>query len=383
MAEIDIRIKLIMIEYLVGGISDDQKSLLISVLRNVNFKEEQREALVKYLIDNINHHELCSKLELVSFFHQTKEFSLSFIREVTKKEIADLPCFIIAFNQLTYLQSIVNFFLKIGATNVHIIDNNSSYQPLIDYLTTVPFTVHTMKKNYGHMVLFDNPAFEDIINNNYFVLSDPDVLPVEECPDDFMTFFFDILLRHPTKNKVGFSLKINDLPSCYKLRSNVIAHQSRFYKNETLYKGVKIYDAAIDTTFALYRPRREWWRTGDFYAAFRVASPYAARHLPWYRDLSRPTDEELFYRETDASSSNWNGTMSSEELHGKYGTAEDPDYAAVVTKALKLFIFVLRAKRLLLWPFKAERRRIRRQLKTAKTILRSRRSGCNTEPFFD
>ncbi|HYX50409.1 MAG TPA: hypothetical protein VE843_11740, partial [Ktedonobacteraceae bacterium] len=317
--EHDVDIKVNMIDYLVGGASSEQKHRLRTIFRNENIPDEQREHLALDIIESIKYSKLCSELEMVSFLHRLKPFDRVFLRKVTRRTLHDLPIFVISFNHLTHLKTIVQFFQTLGARNVNIIDNNSTYQPLLDYFKIAPYKVHRLEANYGHMALFESPLFKEVIDSSYFVLTDPDILPVPECPEDFLCVFIDILFRHPMKNKVGFSLRIDDLPQHYDLRENVIAWESRFYTQALAHDNITIYDAPIDTTFALYRPRREW-RTRDFYAALRVGAPYTARHLPWYSDLRNLSDEELFYKRAAAGVSNWNGAMSSEELHKKYGT---------------------------------------------------------------
>ncbi|WP_199089674.1 glycosyltransferase [Bosea sp. ASV33] len=321
MTGLDVDVKIRMIEYLVGGIEAGKKDFLRKLITNQRIIESDREEFVTELCDSIRFPSLCSRAELLSYFHRLDPFRDSFFRNSVQGLIDNATFFVISFNQLTYLKNIVEFFIKNKIKNVIIIDNASSYPPLLAYLDTIPFKVHRMTENYGHMVLFENETFKEEIDKNYFFLTDPDVLPVPECPNDFSFVFMDILLRNNLKNKVGFSLKIDDLPNHYELRDNVVAWESRFFNDKRTYKDIQIYDSPIDTTFALYRPRREW-RTTDFFAAFRVGAPYMARHLPWYRNLSKMTDEELFYKRTDKGSSNWNGTMSSDELHKKYGTGD-------------------------------------------------------------
>jgi hypothetical protein len=93
-------------------------------------------------------------------------------------------------------------------------------------------------------------------------------------------------------HKVGFSLKIDDLPECYEKKDNVIQWESQFYKNEVM-KGV--FKASIDTTFALHRP---WTKVGCMTGLtkhYRVDYPYQARHLPWYEDSKHLSDESMYY----------------------------------------------------------------------------------------
>ena len=36
-----------------------------------------------------------------------------------------------------------------------------------------------LDKNYGHKVLWEEHLFDDIIESSYYVLTDPDVIPIE------------------------------------------------------------------------------------------------------------------------------------------------------------------------------------------------------------
>jgi hypothetical protein len=124
-------------------------------------------------------------------------------------------------------------------------------------------------------------------------------LPVDECPEDFMDVFHRALIKYPRYHKVGFSLKIDDLPAHCKIRDQIISHESTFWKRalDPLY-----FDAAIDTTFALYRP----FARGGFWApAIRTAAPYTARHLPWYQNPEALTAEEIYNRLHSAPTSSY------------------------------------------------------------------------------
>ena len=220
-----------------------------------------------------------------------------------------IPIFLISYNRLSYIKRIVSYLEKKGYTNIHIIDNRSSYPPLLQYFETSPHTIHYMDKNYGHNVLFEAPEFKEIIDNEYFVLSDPDVLPIEECPDDFVEFFYKILQTYKKVSKVGFSLKIDDLPDTYNLKDTVIKWEQNFYKKPIKGSNPKLYKALIDTTFALYRPLK-YVKTQK--NNIRVGYPYEARHLPWYQDSSKLDEETIYYNKSDLGSGNWNGTKTSE-----------------------------------------------------------------------
>ncbi|MCL7999184.1 glycosyltransferase [Brucella sp. 21LCYQ03] len=324
MHNLDLDVKANMIEYLVGDLERNDRSILKNLLKGDIIDANARATFVSRTLSQIKRPDLCNPLELLSVFHQICPFSQAEIASIGQDLLREIPVFIISYNHLTYVKGIVNYLESAGFQNIHIIDNASTYPPLLDYLDESRHSVHHMGQNYKHMVLFESKKFADIIDNEYFILTDPDVIPIHQCPADFLFFFLDILLRNPTKNKVGFSLKIDDLPDHYNLKDNVIKWESRFFENPRKIREISVYDAPIDTTFALYRPRKDW-RNNDFYSAIRTGAPYTARHLPWYRDLKELSDEEIFYRSKDEGSSNWNGTMSADELHKKYNTAEVAD----------------------------------------------------------
>ena len=207
-------------------------------------------------------------------------------------ENKDVNVFIISFNRLKYLVQLVAWLEKAGFEKIHIVDNNSTYPPLLDYLRNSQHTVHRLDKNYGHLAVWECGKFKDIIDNEYFIVTDFDILPVEECPLGVTEYFKNILDKHPKFTKAGFSLKIDDLPDFYNYKKNVIEWESQFWKNK-LADG--LFEASIDTTFALYRPgiyptQKKWWRS------IRTDFPYIARHLPWYENSSVVDEEGIYYQ---------------------------------------------------------------------------------------
>lgn len=71
----------------------------------------------------------------------------------------NIPFIIINFNQLFYLQKLVNFAISRGFKKIIIIDNVSTYPPLLEYYKEIrsKVTIERMDKNYGHMVFFEIP----------------------------------------------------------------------------------------------------------------------------------------------------------------------------------------------------------------------------------
>lgn len=212
-----------------------------------------------------------------------------------------IPVVINNYNRYASLKKLVSWLEHNGYENIYILDNGSTYPPLLDWYGQCRHKVVRLK-NLGHLALWKIPLFKRI-RWNYFVYTDADVVPREECPHDVLGFFLQKLMQYPELDKIGFGLALDDLPDHYRLKTEVIAWERRYWEKEV---EPGIYDAIIDTTFALYRPftspkEDQAWDM----RAFRTDTPYIARHLPWYQDTSNFDEEEQYYIRTASHISTW------------------------------------------------------------------------------
>jgi len=203
--------------------------------------------------------------------------------------IEQYPIFIICRDRVTCTSKLVNWLEKVGQENIYLVDNDSTYEPLLEYYEKTPHNVIKMHGNTGHTGVWLHGVLDKYAANNYFVVSDPDVLPIEDCPDDAIDYFRSLLDKYEDRQKVGFGFKLDDIPDHYKFKQAVIAHETQYLgwgapENNLNY-------APIDTTFALYRPGA----TQDISVSCRTQYPYLIRHLPWYIDSDNPGEEEEFY----------------------------------------------------------------------------------------
>lgn len=220
------------------------------------------------------------------------------------KDYKDVPIIINNYNQLTYLKSLLDALEKRGYTNIHILDNASSYPPLIEFYAQCRYPVYKLAKNIGYKALWETDIFKKF-RRSYYVYTDPDVVPIDECPPNFIEYFFDLLGKYKKAQKVGFSLKTDDLPDCFHSKEKVINWEQKILRKTV---GENVYDAPIDTTFALYRP----FSSGE--ANFvelnlRTGFPYQARHLPWYSDSDNLTDEQKYYISKCKTITHWSEQM--------------------------------------------------------------------------
>jgi hypothetical protein len=196
--------------------------------------------------------------------------------------------FINSRDRLTPLVQLVDWLERAGVDEIYIIDNDSAYEPLLDWYTHTPHEVIRLPRNYGKFSLWDAPDLFQLTYGRHFVYTDPDVVPDDGCPSDVFELLRSLLARYRGINKAGLGLLVDDLPECYSHRREV-ADWERGYWLWPLEQGV--YYAAIDTTFAMYRSG-SGPKPLD---AARTGRPYVARHTPWYADSSAPTEEDLAY----------------------------------------------------------------------------------------
>lgn len=215
------------------------------------------------------------------------------------------PIFIISFNRVSYIRQVIESLESLGFQNITIVDNASTYEPLLDYLDKSAHRVVRLSRNFGHLALWRSERFSRIIDREKFILNDSDVAPSPDCPIEITAFLDDVLERYPRHTKAGLSLRIDDLPDFYAFKDQVLAWEKPFW-DTVLDDGN--YEAAIDTTFALYRPgihcdEERWWR------CIRTAPPYSAVHLPWYQNTGNLTAEDAYYQRAVAGiSSQWSIT---------------------------------------------------------------------------
>ena len=213
-----------------------------------------------------------------------------------------VPIIINNFNRLDTLKKLISSLEARGYFNIFIIDNLSTYPPLLEYYRECQYKVFRLDVNIGTLALWKSGIIRQF-ENNFFIYTDSDVVPIEECPEDFMLFFLNALKKHKLAQKVGFSLKLDDIPDCNQLRDSIISYEGHYYdyynKDESLFR------APIGATFALYRPHGKYNHANNYIEIYRTAYPYMARHLPWYQDTLNPDEEEKYYLERIGERTFW------------------------------------------------------------------------------
>lgn len=190
-----------------------------------------------------------------------------------------------------------------------IIDNASTYQPLLDWYST-GIQVLYLQRNAGHHapwladVILPAPEHKKLYGSDFYAVTDSD-LDFSQCPTDFVEYCAKRIDK--TWYKVGLGLEIEDLPPDTK--PVVYSWEAKYWTKPV----DQFFDAPIDTTFCLYRadlPHAQAMKIRT--PTLRAGYPYVARHMPWYE--SQMTEEEkqeneYFYQTCNASSS-WRPGMT-------------------------------------------------------------------------
>lgn len=221
---------------------------------------------------------------------------------------SEIPIIIINFNQYKNLKIMVDFFVNRGMKKIIIIDNNSDYPPLLEYYknSQKEVTIEKMSENFGHMVFFENNYLQKKYANGYYILTDADILPNPNLPQDFVKYMINMMDKYNHRiTKVGFALDLESIPDHYPLKAKVIDWEKKYWE-EILER--ETYYANIDTTFALYKPQFPKYSTtqgSTFYKAIRLSGNFTAKHLGWYVDPSNLSMEEKNYFDKSTASNSW------------------------------------------------------------------------------
>lgn len=220
-------------------------------------------------------------------------------RKYDEMPISEIPVIINNYNRLTYLMKLIKWLEQAGMRNIYILDNDSSYPPLLDYYSKCSHRVVFLKKNEGYRALWLRPELRHLIKD-FYIYTDPDVVPDAYCPMDVIEVMYTNLKSNFKIDKIGIGLRIDNLPDHYSLKQKVIDWESQFHKKPV---NELFYQAPVDTTFALYAPYSEG---GGECKAYRTRAPYQVLHLPWYENSVHPDSESLFYlQHQKGASTHW------------------------------------------------------------------------------
>lgn len=222
-----------------------------------------------------------------------------------------IPVYINNFNWLTSTRDMAEWFACIRGVEPIIIDNASTYQPLLDWYANkneCPYKVIRLEANHGHRAPWNQSCVlwghthRAMFGSDYYAVTDPD-LDFTGVPWDLLDVCIEGFQQDIPGEivKVGIGLRIDDIPD--HSRQRVHACEGSYWIRPS---GDRYFYAPVDTTFAVYHCKTEHRYAMDLgVKTLRTQPPYIARHLPWYWRKEDLNDEQRYYFEHANSSNSW------------------------------------------------------------------------------
>lgn len=206
-----------------------------------------------------------------------------------------IPIIINNRNLLTWPKAMLE---KIKTLNnvgdIFIIDNDSSYEPLLQWYKTNPCEIIKIN-NTGHTAPWDCGLVSKL-NSTFYVVTDPD-LGIDNIPNDTLNVLADKLTTIPELEKIGLGLEWEYVPPESPYYSHLQTYEKTRWLNSKIVKDVYL-DVHVDTTFALYTKKSYFVGGGS------VKYPYTAKHYPWeFTHEQRKENVEFNYYIENASNS--------------------------------------------------------------------------------
>lgn len=210
----------------------------------------------------------------------------------------NIPVVIVGYNQYSYISKMVAQLEKY-TRDIIIVDNNSSFKPLVDYYENdFKYTLLRQTDNYGHRV-YESWFVQRMVGDQY-ILTDPDLEFNRNLPSDFIQQLIDIA-HYFKSGKVGFALLIDapDIRPEAKLTglgTTIKDWEIVNWKNKVHYPpnpSQELYRAGIDTTFCLITKHYNQAHSN----CIRVAGNFTCKHLPWhtnYKENLLPGEYEAY-----------------------------------------------------------------------------------------
>lgn len=208
-----------------------------------------------------------------------------------------IPIIINNFNWYSTTKKLVEDLIRLGYTNIHILDNGSTYPPLLEWYNSLD-TVHVeyLNRNVGPRALWDSGYIKNFQHLDWIAYTDSDIELHKHCPEDFIEILTKVAEGRQF-NKVGLALDIYSLDP---VAWNDVIYWEEKYWNKCIdvldedNKGYEagVFEADIDTTFAVIKPQLPF-----DYKALRVTGNFTAKHKPWYVNFDNMTEEESYIME--------------------------------------------------------------------------------------
>jgi hypothetical protein len=219
-----------------------------------------------------------------------------------------IPVIINNCNLLSYPKQMIEHIGKFdNVGDIIIVDNSSTYEPLLEWYLTKPCKIITVSASF-HLSpwLLKLP---ETLGSEFYVTSDPD-LDLSSTPRDTLLFLKEKMLKYKEYDKIGLGIK-NWNVSTESPYHKFLQEWAGLTWSEGSIKDGLLTAHQIDTTFAMYNLNRD--PRGSSCATF---NPYSVNHIPWdftssYLNNLKELNYEFYYYLCNANKSVYSSTYKS------------------------------------------------------------------------
>jgi hypothetical protein len=205
-----------------------------------------------------------------------------------------IPVIINNRDRLTTTKKLVEDLFSLGYRDITIIDNGSTYPPLLEWYNVGRFkydsyfypNVH-WSENLGQLAIYNSGLINQFKHYPWIAYTDSDIELNPNTPINFIQVMISISERYGY-DKCGLALRIDNLPDT-DYANKAREWEGKYWENKIFHN---IFIADVDTTFSIIKPNLPF-----MYKSLRVAGELTARHIPWYNDINNLNEEELYYAE--------------------------------------------------------------------------------------
>jgi hypothetical protein len=198
-----------------------------------------------------------------------------------------VPIVINNLNRLSTTKELVYHLQRLGYFNIHIIDNGSTYKPLLEWYYWETGIEVLRTENLGQLAVYNSGLTKVLKDegNDWFVYSDSDIELNSNTPKGFIERMIELAEKYNIP-KVGLAINIKELPLT-ELGEEIFNWESKYWKQQI---EEDVYKADVDTTFCVIQTDKSFQ-----YEALRIAGDFTCKHKPWYTDFDNLSEEEKYY----------------------------------------------------------------------------------------
>lgn len=198
----------------------------------------------------------------------------------------DIPIVINNRDRLTTTRNLVEKLHSLDYKNIHILDNGSTYPPLLKWYREIEGSVVVNQiGNFGQLAIYNSGYLINFPNHKWICYTDSDIQLHQAFPSNWAEEMIRIADKHKAV-KIGCALSLDTLPD--NQFTKIFKEWEHKYWQYPVEENV--FSADVDTTFCLIQRN-----LGFQYQALRVAGNFTAKHIPWYTDFSNLSEEEKYY----------------------------------------------------------------------------------------